>query len=92
MEPFLVLVLLPLVIGAAAELAFRDARNASLAAALGATLLLLLVAMRSPGPDAAWSWLAVLLVLPLPIALAVAAALILAGHRQARRGGKRRGA
>jgi hypothetical protein len=79
MEPLLVLVVLPVFVGIASELAFRDARNASLAAALGAALTVCLC-VKLLDPDATWGWLAALLVSPLPIAFAVATALFLYGH------------
>jgi hypothetical protein len=91
MEPLLILVVLPVLIGIASELAFRDARKASLAATLGTTLALCL-SVWALESSAAWSWLAALLVSPLPIAFAVATVLFLYGHLQARRRTKRNGA
>ena len=79
MEALLVLVVLPVLVGIASELAFRDARNASLAAAVGAALLVC-VCVKALDPDAAWGWLAALLVSPLPISFAVSTALFLYGH------------
>ena len=91
MEPFLILVAMPVLIGIASELAFRDARNASLAAAVG-TMLVVCLSVQALDSDATWTWLAALLVLPLPIAFAVATALFLYGHLQAGPGKKRNGA
>jgi hypothetical protein len=84
MEPFVVLVVLPVLIGIASELVFRDARKASLAAALGTTSAVC-VSVQALDSNAAWTWLAALLVSPLPIAFAVATAMFLYGHLQARR-------
>jgi hypothetical protein len=89
MEPLLVLVLLPVLVGIASELAFRDARNASLAAAAGSTLVVCLC-VRALDPNAPWGWLAGLLVSPLPVAFAVATALFLYGHLRGGRRSKRR--
>ena len=91
MEPFLVLVVVPVLIGIASELAFRDARNASLAATIG-TALVVCLSVQALDSNASWTWLAALLVSPLPIALAVATTLFLYGHLQARRRNKRNGA
>ena len=89
MGPFLVLVAFPVLIGIAAELIFRDARRATLAAGLGAATLTC-VSVQVLDSDAAWTWLAALLVSPLPIAFAVATALFWYGHMEARsRRGKR---
>ena len=90
MEPLLVFVILPVLIGVAAELTFRDARNASLAAAVGTTLVFC-VAVQILDATATWTWLAALLVSPLPIACAVATVLFLYGHLHARRRNKRNG-
>ncbi len=83
-EPFAVLVVLPIVIGIVAELLFRDTAHASLAAAV-ATTLFLFVCLRLLAPAGLYNWLAVLLVSPLSIASALAAVLILYGHKHARR-------
>jgi hypothetical protein len=91
MEPLLVLVVLPMLVGIVAELAFRDAKRASLAAALGTTAIVCL-SVQILDANAAWTWLAALLVSPLPIAFAVATALFLYGHLHARRRKKRNGA
>jgi hypothetical protein len=91
MEPLLVLVVAPMLIGIAAELTFRDARNASLAATLGTTLAVCL-SVQALDSNGSWTWLAALLVAPLPIAFAVATAMYLHGHLQARRRDTRNGA
>ena len=91
MEPVLVLILLPVAIGALAEAAFRDARRASLAAALGATLAVG-VAVQALDRNESWSWIAAVLVSPLPIALAVATVLFWYGRTTVRRRTRRHGA
>jgi uncharacterized membrane protein len=91
LEPLLVLVVAPALVGIAAECVFRDARRASLAAALGAVLVAC-ACVQLLDPSATWTWLAALLVSPLPIAIAVATALFAYGHAQARRRGRRHGA
>lgn len=84
MEPIAFLVVLPIVIGIVAELVFRDTTHATLAAAIG-TAIALVVSMRFLAAAELWTWLAVLLVSPLSIASALAAVLILYGRSQARR-------
>lgn len=84
MEPLAVLIVLPILIGIASELLFRDTTHASLAAAV-ATTLFLFVCLRLLAPDGLWNWLAVLLVSPLAIASALAAVLLLYGHKESRR-------
>lgn len=79
MEPLLVLVLLPVAIGAVAELAFRDAKRASLAAAAG-TSLGVIAAVQGLDAEPGWSWIAGVLVSPLPIALAIATVLFWYGR------------
>ena len=78
-EPALVLILLPMAIGALAEIAFRDARRASLAAAVGAVLAVA-IAVQALGRDESWSWVAAMLVSPLSIALAIATVLFWYGR------------
>lgn len=78
-EPFLVLVVLPVAIGALAEAAFRDAKRASFAAAVGAAFAVALsvhLLDRDPG----WGWLAAVLVWPLPVALAIGTVLFWYGR------------
>jgi hypothetical protein len=74
MEPLLILVVFPVLVGIGAEMVFRDARNASLAAAIGA-ILVTCISVQLLAPGATWNWLAALLVSLLPISIAVAAAL-----------------
>ena len=84
MEPLLILFLLPALIGIVSEWIFRDTKKASIAATLGAILVVCL-GLRGLDPDGTWNWLAALLVLPLPIALALAAVIILYGRSHIRR-------
>ena len=91
MEPVLVLILLPVAIGALAEATFRDARRASLVAALGSTLAVG-VAVQALDRNESWSWIAAVLVSPLPIALAVATVLFWYGRTTVRRRTRRHGA
>ena len=88
MEPFAVLVVLPIAIGIVSELIFRDTSHASLAAAIGTTIALF-VCLQLLAPAGLWNWFAVLLVSPLAIASALAAVLILYGRSQVRRRRKR---
>lgn len=83
-EPLLVLVILPVLIGASAEAAFRDAKRASLAAAAG-TALAIVVVVQALDHNESWSWIAAVLVSPLPIALAVGTALFWWGRTHPRR-------
>ena len=86
MKPFVILVVLPVLIGMASELHFRDARHASFTAAIGAALAVL-AGVRFLDPDGTWSWLAAVLVSPLPIAFAVVTVLLFygRGHMRGRR-------
>jgi hypothetical protein len=84
MQPLVVLVLVPVLIGVACELLFRNARKASWAAML-AVALVVVASLQAGDPDGAWNWLAALLVLPLPIALALAAVVLYDGRSQVRR-------
>jgi len=81
MEPLVVLVLLPVLIGVVSEMLFRDTTHASLAAAVGTTLVVFLC-LWYLDPDGTWNWLAALLVSPLAIASALAAVLICYGRSQ----------
>jgi phosphate/sulfate permease len=87
-EPIVVLILLPIVIGIASELVFRDTTHATLAAAIG-TAIALAACMAWLTPAEMWTWLAVLLVSPLAIAIALAAVLVVYGRAQASRRRKR---
>lgn len=91
MEPFVVLILLPVAIGALAEAAFRDAKRASLAAALGSALAVG-IAVQALDRNESWSWVAAALVSPLPVAFAVGTALFWYGRTTARRRTRRHGA
>lgn len=90
-EPLLVLVILPIAIGALAEAAFRDAKRASLAAGAGA-IVAVCAAVQALDPEAGWSWLAAALVSPLPAALAIGTVLFWYGRTTARRHRRARGA
>ncbi|NDP42692.1 MAG: hypothetical protein GZ089_08250 [Aromatoleum sp.] len=79
MAPFVVLMVLPVLIGVISELHFRDTKNASLAAAVGSVLNVCLF-VQILAPEGSWSWLAALLVSPLPVAFAVAAVFICHGR------------
>jgi len=74
MEPLLILVVLPAVIGSVAEFVFRDAKRASLYAAVGSVLMVALCVIVLD-PAARWGWIAAFLVAPLPVAFAVAAVM-----------------
>jgi phosphate/sulfate permease len=78
-EPLVVLILLPMAVGALAEAVFRDAKRASLVAAFGAALGVGL-AVQLLDRNESWSWVAALLVSPLPIALAIATVLFWYGR------------
>ena len=81
MEPLLVLVVLPVLLGVAADLVFREPRKATFAAAL-ATVVIVCAFAQLRGTDAPWTWFAALLVSPLSVAFAVATALFWYGHLQ----------
>ena len=91
MEPIAVLILLPIAIGIVSELIFRDTAHATLAAAIG-TAIALVVCMRLLTSSEMWTWLAVLLISPLAIAVALAAVLVVYGRSQAHRRRRRRDA
>ena len=85
MRPLLILLVLPVVIGFASEMIFRDTRRASLVAALG-SMLAVFLGVFVLDPAAAWNWVAALLVSPLPIAFGVVTVLFCYGRLQMRRG------
>jgi hypothetical protein len=91
MKPLLILLVLPVIIGYASEMYFRDTRRASFAAALGSALVVFLGVFLFD-PAAAWNWVAALLVSPLPIAFGVVTVLFCYGRLQMRRRGHGRGA
>ena len=74
MEPFAVLIVLPLVVGAVAERLFRDPSRASLAAALIASTSVY-ACLEHLDPTGTWNALASFLVAPLAIAFALASVL-----------------
>jgi hypothetical protein len=79
-KPFLILIAFPGLLGILAEIAFRDARKASLAAATG-TIAVTLASVQVLEPGALWNWIAALLVSPLPIAISVAFAIFWHGRQ-----------
>ena len=87
MRPLLILLVLPVVIGFASEMIFRDTRKASLTAALGSALAVLLGVFLFD-PAGTWNWVAALLVSPLPIAFGVVTVLFCYGRLQMRRHGR----
>ena len=91
MEPLLVLVLVPVLIGAASWKFFRDSSRASCAASAGSVLAICLC-LGALDRDGSWSWLAALLVSPLPIACALATVQFCHGRSQVRHRVDRRGA
>ena len=91
MQPLAVLVVLPVLIGLAAEWVLRDASRASLAAAiLSACAVYSCLAALDPGGQ--WNGLASFLVSPLAIAFSLATVLLCFGFREGRRGHRKRGA
>ncbi len=91
MKAFLFLLVLPVLIGFASEMVFRDARRASFAAAVGSALVVFLGVFVFD-PAGAWNWIAALLVSPLPIALGVVTVLYCYGRLQMRKPGRHHGA
>jgi len=91
MEPFVVLLVLPVVIGVASVALFRDTIRASCAATF-ASPLVVFGALRSLDPDGTWNWLATLLVAPLAIAFSLATVMACFGRSQARKRQRRNGA
>jgi Na+-driven multidrug efflux pump len=83
-EPIVVLVVLPIVIGVLSELVFRATTHASLAAAIGTTVAVF-VSLRFLASEGPWTWFAALLVTPLAIASALAAVILVYGRSHARR-------
>ena len=79
MEPLIILVVLPVLIGVTAELIFRDTKRASLAAALGCAMVVFLC-LTYLDPVGTLSWLAALLVAPFALALSLAAVFVTFGH------------
>lgn len=79
MQPLLILVVFPILVGIGAGMLFRDARNASLAAVIG-SIVVTCLSVQFLAPGATWNWIAALLVSLLPISIAVAAALFWYGR------------
>ena len=89
MEPFAVLIVLPLVVGAVAERLFRDPSRASLAAALIASTSVY-ACLQHLDPTGTWNALATFLVAPLAISFSLATVLVCFGHFEGRRTSRRR--
>jgi hypothetical protein len=90
-EAFFVLVLLPIAIGVASEIMFRDVIRSSVVAALAAPAVVYFT-ITTLDPGGAWNWLASLLVAPLAMAFALAAVMACFGRTQVRRRPRRRSA
>ena len=84
MEPLVVLVVVPIVVGLATELAFRDTTRASLAATILSSAAVY-ACIESLDPGGTWNALAGFLVSPVAIAFSVATVLTLFGMLQGRR-------
>ena len=84
MEPFAVLIVLPVLVGLVAELALRDITRASLAAAVISSASVY-TCLRWLDPAGSWNWLATFLVSPLAIAFSLVTVLTCFGHLDGRR-------
>jgi hypothetical protein len=84
MKPILILVLLPVLIGVVANTLFRGIRSATLAATIGAPVVVYFC-LWALDPDGTWSWLAALLVAPLVIAMALVTVLLWYGRSRVRK-------
>ena len=91
MEPLIVLILLPILIGVACEMFFRDTVRASAVATI-ASPTVVYVCLATLDPGGTWNWLATLLVSPLAIALALAAVMVCFGRAHVRKRPRRNGA
>jgi hypothetical protein len=89
MEPFAVLIVLPVIVGVAAELLFRDTSRASLAAAVTSSLCVY-ACLKLLDPDGRWNGLATFLVSPLAIAFSLATVLTCFGYLEGRQRHRRR--
>ncbi len=89
MEPLLILVVFPAIIGTVTEFVFRDAKRATLASGLGSALMVA-VSVIVLDPAAKWGWIAAVLVAPLPVGLAVAATMFWYGWLGVHHGSRRR--
>ena len=83
MQPLAVLIVLPVVIGIAAEVLFRDVSRASLAAAV-ASAASVYACLATLDPGGTWNGLATFLVAPLSIAFSLATVLTVFGYREGR--------
>ena len=81
MEPLVILVFLPFVIGLVSEWLFRDRKRAMFTAAAGTTLAIFF-SLRFLDSEGAWNWLAALLVSPLAITFALFAVIVTYGRSQ----------
>jgi hypothetical protein len=90
-EPLVVLLLLPVLIGIVSEALFRDTTRASCVATFASPLVVYfcITYLDSHG---GWNWLATLLIAPLAIALALAAVMVCFGRTHVRRRPHRDGA
>jgi hypothetical protein len=86
MKALIVFVVLPTLIGIASMSLIRAMKGASLAAAIGAPLVVL-VCIMVLDPKDTWNWLAALLVSPLVMAIAVITVLLCFGRLHARKRG-----
>jgi ABC-type polysaccharide/polyol phosphate export permease len=90
-EPLVVLLLLPVLIGIVSEALFRDTTRASCVATF-ASPLVVYFCITYLDPHGGWNWLATLLIAPLAIALALAAVMVCFGRTHVRRRPHRDGA
>ena len=86
MKALIVFVVLPTLIGIASISLIRAMKGASLAAAIGAPLVVL-VCIMALDPKDTWNWLAALLVSPLVMAIAVITVLLCFGRLHVRKRG-----
>lgn len=91
MEPLVVLFVLPVLVGVASVVLFRDTTKASCVATF-ASPLVVFACLSAFDPDGTWNWLAALLVAPLAIAFALAAVMVYYGRSQVRERQRRNGA
>jgi hypothetical protein len=89
LEPLAVLVVMPVLVGLAAELVFRDTTRASLVAALLSSVAVY-ACLATLDPGGTWNWLATFLVSPLAIAFSLATVLTCFGHLDGRRSHRKR--
>jgi hypothetical protein len=84
MEPLVVLIVLPVLVGIGAQLLFGDASRASLAAAVASSLAVY-ACLWLGDPEGTWNGFATFLVAPLAIAFSLAAVLTCFGRFEGRR-------